>query len=182
MKKLLLVTLPLFAVAAVSADNTAYWTTTDDAPLRDSQGDCVITSQWQTSAAIDGCGEVPEDPIEEIRHISLSAATSFEFDSAKLRVDAIDILDDLAVKIIRLDDLITSISIHGHTDSTGEADYNLRLSKERAEAVSTYLIEQGVNADLITTAGFGETQPIADNSTMDGRRANRRVDIQVDGI
>lgn len=182
MKKILLTALPLFAVAMVNADDTAYWTTGDDVPVRDSQGECVITSQWRMDSAIDGCGEVPEDPIEEIRHISLSAGTTFEFDSAKLREDAISILDDFAVKVIRLDDLVDTITIHGHTDNIGDDEYNLQLSKDRAEAVSTYLIEQGVNPDLITTDGFGASQPVADNSTREGRSANRRVDIQVDGI
>lgn len=73
-----------------------------------------------------------------------------------------------------------SILIEGHTDSTGPAAYNQRLSVERAESVKQLLIGQfAVNPDRIETRGLGETQPVADNRTAEGREANRRVEVKL---
>lgn len=68
------------------------------------------------------------------------------------------------------------VRIEGHTDSTGPATYNMKLSEERAKAVSNRLVELGVDESRIMTEWFGETRPIADNSTPEGRAENRRVD------
>jgi outer membrane protein OmpA-like peptidoglycan-associated protein len=73
----------------------------------------------------------------------------------------------------------TNILVVGHTDSTGDADYNMNLSKERAMSVSNYLISKGVSSGRITTEWFGETQPTHDNSTAEGRSKNRRVNIAI---
>lgn len=73
----------------------------------------------------------------------------------------------------------TFLSIDGHTDSTGDAAYNLSLSKLRAESVRNFLQRQGVNGQRMYVTGFGETQPIASNSTAAGRAKNRRVEIQI---
>ncbi|MGQ7847498.1 OmpA family protein [Granulosicoccus sp. 3-233] len=67
--------------------------------------------------------------------------------------------------------------IEGHTDSMGDDDYNLDLSRSRAFAVRQALIEQGVSASRITTQGFGEALPVASNATAAGRQENRRVEI-----
>jgi OOP family OmpA-OmpF porin len=70
------------------------------------------------------------------------------------------------------------IVIEGHTDSTGDAPYNQRLSERRAAAVKAYLVQSGIpGADRITAAGFGETKPVASNATANGRFLNRRVVI-----
>jgi len=71
--------------------------------------------------------------------------------------------------------------IEGHTDSTGLDDHNLELSQRRAEAVKAYLVEKGIDAGLIEAVGKGETEPVADNATDDGRQANRRVRIVTAG-
>ncbi len=73
----------------------------------------------------------------------------------------------------------TNILVVGHTDSSGAEDYNLTLSKNRANAVSSYLASHGVSNARITTKWFGETQPTHDNSTSEGRAKNRRVNIAV---
>jgi outer membrane protein OmpA-like peptidoglycan-associated protein len=71
--------------------------------------------------------------------------------------------------------------VEGHTDSIGEAKYNLWLSGRRAEAVRQLLIDQhGVNPSQITAVGRGEESPVADNHTADGRRLNRRVELIMD--
>lgn len=73
----------------------------------------------------------------------------------------------------------TNIMVVGHTDSSGADEYNLTLSKNRATAVSNYLINNGISSSRITTHWFGEAQPISDNTTPEGRAKNRRVNIAV---
>ena len=73
------------------------------------------------------------------------------------------------------------IEVEGHTDSVGGDEYNMRLSENRAGAVRTYLVEQGINAANLNSKGFGKTLPVADNSTAAGRQMNRRVEMVVSG-
>ncbi len=73
------------------------------------------------------------------------------------------------------------ILIDGHTDSTGRAAYNLKLSELRAESVKAVLVANGVSPDRIETHGYGSTKPVADNATASGRGQNRRVEIVVQG-
>ncbi|WP_231590849.1 OmpA family protein [Grimontia sp. AD028] len=73
----------------------------------------------------------------------------------------------------------TFLSIEGHTDSTGDAAYNITLSEKRAESVKGYLLRSAVNAQRLYVTGYGETQPIASNETSSGRAKNRRVEVQI---
>ncbi|MBO0929400.1 OmpA family protein [Fibrella aquatilis] len=73
----------------------------------------------------------------------------------------------------------TDLVIEGHADAQGPDDYNLKLSKQRADAVASYLQSLGVRGARIDEKGYGESQPVADNSTEAGRAKNRRVDIAV---
>jgi len=70
-----------------------------------------------------------------------------------------------------------NITIQGHTDSDGSDEYNYRLSKARADAIKTILVNRGVDAARIETIGYGETQPIASNSTAAGKAQNRRINV-----
>lgn len=72
-----------------------------------------------------------------------------------------------------------NILLSGHTDDVGDADKNMILSKNRVEAVKKYLVEKGVRENSIRIAYFGETKPIADNSTSEGRQQNRRVEFTI---
>jgi OOP family OmpA-OmpF porin len=65
--------------------------------------------------------------------------------------------------------------VEGHTDSVGNDDYNQKLSQRRADAVRKYLVDKGIAGARLTATGLGETQPVADNGTADGRAQNRRV-------
>lgn len=76
----------------------------------------------------------------------------------------------------------TTITVAGHADSTGPEQYNMQLSQQRALSVSNYLAAQGVAPSRLSSIGFGESRPIADNSTEAGRAANRRVEITIDPI
>jgi outer membrane protein OmpA-like peptidoglycan-associated protein len=71
----------------------------------------------------------------------------------------------------------TVVEVAGHTDSTGGAEYNQQLSERRANSVAQYLESQGLANNRVVTVGAGETRPVADNSTPEGRQANRRVEL-----
>jgi len=72
-----------------------------------------------------------------------------------------------------------NISIEGHTDNSGTAAGNQKLSERRAAAVKAYLVTKGISADRMITAGYGQSRPIADNKTAEGRAANRRVEFKI---
>jgi outer membrane protein OmpA-like peptidoglycan-associated protein len=74
------------------------------------------------------------------------------------------------------------IRLEGHTDAIGSDDYNQTLSEKRAEAVRTYLVDQGVPGDAVSAMGFGKANPVATNETADGRQRNRRVEMVVSGV
>jgi outer membrane protein OmpA-like peptidoglycan-associated protein len=74
-----------------------------------------------------------------------------------------------------------TVEVIGHTDSTGSAKINAKLSEERAEAVKTALVKQGIDASRIQTKGVGPSNPVASNSTAEGRQKNRRVVIDISG-
>ncbi len=102
---------------------------------------------------------------------------NFEFDSARLRPNAIGILDEAVTVLNHRTDI--SVDVVGHTDSTGPAAYNQGLSERRAKSVYDYFISKGIAADRLTTRGEGETQPAFTNATREGRAKNRRVELIV---
>ena len=71
------------------------------------------------------------------------------------------------------------MKISGYTDSSGGEDANLRLSEKRAQRVKAYLVENGIDENRLEAKGFGEANPIADNDTAEGRRKNRRVELEI---
>jgi outer membrane protein OmpA-like peptidoglycan-associated protein len=73
------------------------------------------------------------------------------------------------------------IAIEGHTDNVGGDEYNMKLSENRANAVRSYLVSQGLNSGIVTAQGFGKTRPVADNGIAAGRQRNRRVEMVVSG-
>lgn len=99
----------------------------------------------------------------------------FELNSARFNEAFIFRLDSLVQLLKEHRNLKADIS--GHTDNTGDASYNLILSRDRAAAVATYLINNNISRDRISHKGLGSTKPIADNNTNEGRRKNRRVEI-----
>ena len=101
----------------------------------------------------------------------------FDVDSYSLRPVTKENLDELSLTLKKYDD--TNILIEGHTDATGSDEYNMTLSRNRANAVSTYLLDKGINSNRITAVGYGENQPVASNDTVDGRQQNRRVEVAI---
>ena len=116
-------------------------------------------------------------PVKE--KVTMAADAHFDFDKAVLKPEGKAKLDDLVGKLKAVN-LEVVIAI-GHTDSIGSKAYNQKLSLRRASAVKAYLVSKGIEANRIHTEGKGETQPIADNKTKEGRAKNRRVEIEVVG-
>jgi outer membrane protein OmpA-like peptidoglycan-associated protein len=117
------------------------------------------------------------DRVGEGIKITFESGLLFDVDKSDLRPVSRDNLGKLAVILKKYPD--TNILVEGHTDSTGADDYNLRLSRNRAQSVSYYLADLQVGSSRFTTQGYGETQPIASNDTAEGRQANRRVDVAI---
>ncbi|MEE9494075.1 MAG: OmpA family protein [Gammaproteobacteria bacterium] len=112
--------------------------------------------------------------------VSLGSGALFGVNSSSLSAGGKAQLDQLAGDLKSLN-TIENVQIVGHTDSTGAASYNQSLSEKRANAVRDYLASQGIDSASMTTAGMGETQPVASNTSRDGRAQNRRVDISIKG-
>jgi OOP family OmpA-OmpF porin len=101
---------------------------------------------------------------------------NFASGKADILPGSTSVLDEVAA-ILKADGSIRA-EIQGHTDSQGAAGYNQDLSERRANSVREYLIQKGVNASQLTAKGYGESSPVADNSTEIGRLQNRRVELQ----
>lgn len=118
--------------------------------------------------------------VSVIRRVILQeseARVFFDFDKATLKPAAREVLADV-VQDMRSNDQLRA-ELVGHADSTGPANYNMGLSQRRAEAVRNYLVDQGIPAAHMSLDWKGETQPIAPNTTREGRAQNRRVEITV---
>jgi OOP family OmpA-OmpF porin len=113
----------------------------------------------------------------EIKEAIQLQGVNFETNSDRLLPGAEQILDDAAASLVRNPTI--HVEVAGHTDSQGSADYNEGLSERRAITVRDYLIGHGVSADRMTVKGYGEAEPIADNSTAAGRAQNRRVVLRI---
>ena len=173
----------------------------------DGSGDCVKTGSWTSSLSTPSCDaalaarlEAERLAAEQARNaeklaqlkapaaikkpilvqFSDSSNVMFEFNSAKLTPTATGELDKLANK---LGDyvMVQKIQVIGHTDSTGPEGYNQTLSEQRAASVGDYLASRGIKTKLLSTDGMGESSPIAENTSREGRARNRRVDILISG-
>jgi len=97
-----------------------------------------------------------------------------------------DLKSDAQLKLAKLSGIILAhpglnLAVEGYTDTTGSEEFNQTLSEKRAETVRDFLVQQGLASDRVTAQGFGESSPVADNSTAAGRQQNRRVEIVVSG-
>jgi OOP family OmpA-OmpF porin len=159
--------------------------------ITDSSGNCVKTSSWTKDMWTVDCGAPA--PVKEVKApppppapppaptyetVTLSSKALFAHDKSNLRPEGMAQLDDLAAKINR-DDRIVDVKVVGHTDSSGTEAYNQALSVRRATTVRDYLASKGVNPNLMSVSGMGESSPIADNSTKEGRAQNRRVEVSI---
>lgn len=109
--------------------------------------------------------------------ITFESGLVFDTDSYALRDETKTNLTDLSETLKKYDD--TNILIEGHTDNTGEDAYNQKLSENRADAVESYLVSEGIKDSRVTTKGYGESQPLDSNDSETGRQKNRRVEVAI---
>jgi len=203
--KLILAASAVISVSAMAQDNimakpdSAYLQDGSGVIVRDPFGVCWHTGHWTPADAVGGCdGEIVKAaepappppppapapapkpvPAPVSEKVTFSADTFFDFDKAVLKPEGKAKMDDLVSKLEGMN--LEVIIAVGHTDSIGTNAYNQKLSVRRAEAVKSYLVSKGIEANRVYTEGKGETQPIASNKTAAGRAKNRRVEIEVVG-
>ncbi len=194
--KILLATISIaaaFSSAGVIAGGSpagitnAYVTTEQGKIVTDLKGDCIRTIDWKPELALPQCEGVKKvvikqpvikKPQAEFVTVSLSAGALFDTAKYSLKPRGQEKLNVLATRLrqtIKTD----LIRVEGHTDSSGSDAYNQRLSERRAAAVKTYLLGRGVSHAKIETIGYGESRPIANNTTPAGRTKNRRVVVKI---
>jgi outer membrane protein OmpA-like peptidoglycan-associated protein len=132
-----------------------------------------------------GCPPVPVAVVQEEVVVVVKEETivirdvHFEFDSAKLTAADKTKLDTIATRL-KKEAPSAQLRVSGHTDSVGKDAYNQKLSERRAHSVTDYLVSSGIpRSSFVSVTGAGESHPVADNKTADGRALNRRVEIQI---
>jgi OOP family OmpA-OmpF porin len=122
---------------------------------------------------------LPAKPVPVSEKVSFSAESLFDFDKSIVKADGKAALDVLVANLNGMN--TEAIVTVGHTDSIGTDAYNQKLSLRRAEAVKAYLVSKGIESSRVFVEGKGESQPVADNNTAEGRAKNRRVTVEVVG-
>jgi len=160
-------------------------------------GECVQTGAWSQDLSTPECDPALAARLKAERAAELAALerpapeptlvrlsdkrnVMFEFNSAVLTPAATVELDRLLGKVNEFDEIDT-IDVVGHTDSTGPESYNQSLSEQRAASVKQFLESRGVRTSEVSARGVGEADPVASNTTREGRAMNRRVDILISG-
>ena len=166
------------------------WQDQDGCPEDDNDGDGIL----------DAADECPNDPevkngfededgcpdetgkkklvVVKRERIEINDKIFFAYDSDRILPRSYELLDNVAA-VINDHIEIPAIFIEGHTDADGKDQYNLDLSDRRAKSVRAYLIDKGVADERLQAEGFGETKPIAENATEDGKAQNRRVEFRI---
>ncbi|ABS24239.1 OmpA/MotB domain protein [Anaeromyxobacter sp. Fw109-5] len=148
---------------------------------KDGDGDGVPDHQDKCpaeagSADNEGCPRVVVE--KEAKKVELREKVQFDTGKATIKPESAGLLDEIA-KVLAEHAEITRVVIEGHSDSSGGAALNKRLSQARADAVLKALVERGIAKERLSAKGFGPSRPIASNDTPEGREANRRVEISI---
>ena len=109
--------------------------------------------------------------------LNMPSNITFATDQSDVKPQFFEVLDSVAIVLNEFNQSL--IDVNGHTDSDGSDQYNYDLSRQRAESVGLYLVNRGVNSQRVAINGFGESQPIAPNTTPAGKAQNRRVEIEI---
>jgi outer membrane protein OmpA-like peptidoglycan-associated protein len=148
----------------------------DGCPDLDNDGDGFpdATDKCPNNPGVAETGGCPKSK-EITRGQLVLKGVNFESSKAVLLRGSYQVLDEVAESLREWPEI--NIEIQGHTDASGNTAKNLALSQERAETVRQYLIDKGISASRLTSIGYGQDKPIADNKTATGRAQNRRVEI-----
>lgn len=185
-----LIAFPAFAENRATPDG--YAADSQGNVLQDSYGNCVRSGSWsEDKAKVVGCDGytlshdvevIKGQPIKDgIVSYDLPFAKLFSFNKADISDEGKMFLKQTAKDLSSVLAKAYSITVVGHTDNSGNEQYNYELSKRRADIVSEYLVSLGVSEDKVRTLGVGPSHPIADNSTKEGRALNRRAELLVIG-
>jgi OmpA-OmpF porin, OOP family len=139
---------------------------------------CSTTGKIGQMSKFDIAKASPKDikkALEEDGRVAISGGMLFETDSAKLAPSASDVVTRLAEVMKENPNL--KLAVVGHTDSTGDFNYNLQLSQRRAKAMVDALVATGVSSNRLIGVGVGSLSPVASNDTAEGRAENRRVEL-----
>lgn len=150
-------------------------------PSKDSDGDGVADHQDKCPAvkglpADGGCPPAMASLNAATGKIDILEKVYFDTGKATIQDRSFPVLDAVA-KVLAANPQITKVSIEGHTDATGSAKQNTKLSADRAAAVKAYLVGKGVEGGRLEPKGFGSSRPVADEKTAEGRDQNRRVEF-----
>ena len=120
----------------------------------------------------------PDKIILTPSNIAIIDKIQFETGKADLKPVSFPVLDDV-VRVLKENPQIEEVDVEGHTDATGTAEINRKLSQARAESVVKYITGKGIKTGRLTPKGYGPDRPIADNAIEEGREANRRVEFNI---
>lgn len=146
-------------------------------PPRDTDGDGIDDSKDECPGTMQGLQVDGSGCVTAAAQTIVLKGVNFLPGSAELTPEAKSVLDETYESLAGQTSL--KVEVGGHTDSSGADAVNLALSQRRAEAVRQYLTGKGISADRLVAKGYGETQPVADNKTAEGRRTNRRVELKI---
>ncbi len=155
-------------------------TDNDDDGIVDTLDECPNEAEdYDGDLDGDGCPEQRKRVTVSKDKIELNEKVYFAYDKAKIESRSYPLLNEVATVLDDNPDI--QVRIEGHTDSQGSESYNQKLSQRRAESVVDFLADKGIDRSRLNAKGFGESQPIASNSTEAGRAKNRRVEIEIIG-
>lgn len=191
-----------------------YWQDSNRHVVKDNYGECWRTGYWTPSMATAECDSglmkkkevvaakadtvpaqplVPPDqgPDKPALRVTIQAETLFDFDKAVLRADGKKTLDDEVVAKMKEHPEVEVVLVTGYTDRIGSDKYNQKLSEKRANAVKSYIVNQGIDSNRVETVGKGEADPVAECNDIKGAQnrhnkklvaclqPNRRVVVEV---
>jgi OOP family OmpA-OmpF porin len=127
----------------------------------------------------EGATQAPPRAVEiRDNKIEIHEKIQFELAKADIKAESHDLLNEI-VQVIKDNPHIKKIAIEGHASSDGNDAFNMKLSDDRSKSVMKYFVDHGIEANKLTAKGFGETKPIGDNETEEGREKNRRVEFNI---
>jgi outer membrane protein OmpA-like peptidoglycan-associated protein len=141
------------------------------------QGKSTLPIAGQAPAPV----EAPKPPPRvEVRNnkIEIHEKIQFDYDKATIKPESFDLMNEI-VSVVEKNPQIKKIRVEGYASSEGSASHNMKLSAARASSVMKYMVDHGVSKDELSSKGFGVDDPIADNSTEEGREKNRRVEFSI---
>lgn len=159
-------------VAGPSANGGCPWPDTDGDGVLDKDDKCVDV---KGTVANNGCPEITEEQVKQLN--AYAKTILFNSGKATFKQETFAVLQSITAILKQYPS--SKFSIEGHTDSDGKDAANQKLSEDRAGAVKNYLVENGIDASRLSSAGYGESKPIDSNKTAKGKANNRRVEVKL---